>query len=110
MGRTISSPNTFKTCYIAEVKEELGILKRRLRKRGRKVRTPEKYKPYIRKAIERLGEEATYKEIQEEAFRLYMEENGFPVDKYFGALKLDRKFVDAIALDKDIYYLPTSSN
>jgi hypothetical protein len=32
MTKTINSPNSFKTCYIAEVKEELGLLKRKLKK------------------------------------------------------------------------------
>ena len=107
MGRPITSPASFKTCYIAEVKEEMGILRRKLKKE-RKIRAPQKYKRYIKMAIESLGEGATYKEIQREAYRLYCqekeEEKKSKVEKYFGVFKADKDLVAKVALNKDIYY------
>jgi hypothetical protein len=107
MAKAISSPNSFKTCYIAEVKEELGLLERKLKKE-RKIKAPQKYKRYIRMAIESLGRNATYKEIQREAFRLYQEEKkkerSSKVAKYFGVFRADKEVVLKLAQDKDICY------
>jgi hypothetical protein len=107
LGKLITSPASFKTCYIAEVKEEMGILKRKL-KRERKIRAPQKYKRYIKMAIESLGEGASYKEIQQEAYRLYCQEmeekKRSRIGKYFGVFKADKDLVDKVVLNKDIYY------
>ncbi len=107
MAKTINSPNSFKTCYIAEVKEELGLLERKLKKE-RKIKAPQKYKQYIRMAIESLGKDATYKEIQQEAFRLYQEEKkkekSSKIARYFGIFEAERGLVLKFAQDKDICY------
>jgi len=57
--KTIKSPNAFKSCYIAEVKEDLGLLKKR--KQKRKIKAPEHIKEIIKEAIKRLGYKGTYK-------------------------------------------------
>ena len=107
MAKTINSPNSFKTCYIAEVKEELGLLERKLKKE-RKIKAPQKYKRYIKMAIESLGKDATYKEIQQEAFRLYQEERkkerSSKVAKYFGIFRAEKELVLKLAQDKDVCY------
>ena len=116
--RKITSPRAFKTCYIAEVKEELG-LKSRTRiaanRRGleRKVKTPKHIKKLLIKAIKLLtnetGKTPTYKQIQEKAFELYQEElkENSIVKKYYGFLKIseeDKEFVRKIVEDKELYY------
>ena len=59
-------------------------------------------------AIESLGRNATYKEIQREAFRLYQEEKkkerSSKVIKYFGIFRADKEVVLKLAQDKDICY------
>ncbi len=102
--RLITSPNAFKTCYISEVKEELGLLKRK-RKKIRKTRTPQYLKPFIRQAIKELGSNATYKEIQRKALELYQRSISKEIETFFGVFKTDnKKFVEKIAEDKGIYY------
>jgi len=102
--RLITSPNAFKTCYISEVKEELGLLKGK-RKRIRKIKTPQYLKPFIRQAIKELGSKATYKEIQEKALELYQRSISKEIETFFGIFKVDDKeFVEKIAEDEEIYY------
>ncbi|WP_158025390.1 hypothetical protein [Desulfurobacterium indicum] len=45
--RLITSPGAFKTSYIAEIKEELGLLKKK-RKKTRKIKAPKYLKPFIK--------------------------------------------------------------
>ncbi|KJR40646.1 hypothetical protein MCHI_003463 [Candidatus Magnetoovum chiemensis] len=67
--RNITSPNTFKTCYIAQVKEEIGLpVKRASNRKGlsRKIVVPDDLRTYIKQAIENLknNRQAIYKNIQ----------------------------------------------
>ena len=52
-----------------EVKEELGLLKKR--KENRKIKAPGYIKKIIKEAIKRLGYIGTYKEIQEKNLEVY---------------------------------------
>ncbi len=72
--KILKSPNSLKTSYIADVKEELGFLKRR-RVVNRKIKVPDYLKPYIVRAIKQLGKDAKYKDIQKKAFEIYQKEN-----------------------------------
>ncbi|HIC09271.1 MAG TPA: hypothetical protein EYO62_04395 [Aquificales bacterium] len=83
MRKAITSPQTFKTCYIAAVKEELGLLKRK-RTAKRKVKPPQHLRWAIKEALTRKPN-ATYKEIQRLAFEIYRqkERENLP---FFGAL------------------------
>ncbi len=102
--RKLKSPNSFKTSYIADVKEELGFLKNK-KVKSRKIKAPSYLKPYIIRAIKELGKKATYKDIQKRAFEIYQMENLKKIDKYYGIFKLeDESFINNIALDKEIYY------
>ena len=102
--RAINSPKAFKTCYIADVKEELGLLKRK-RKNFRKVKAPEHLKVFIKRAIEELGRDAKYRDIQQKALELYRESLGRKVEKYFGVLRLDDdSFIKKLAESETIYY------
>jgi phage gp29-like protein len=102
--RLITSPGAFKTCYISEVKEELGLLKGK-RGKVRKTRTPQHLKPFIRQAIKELGNNATYKEIQRKALELYQESVSKEIEAFFGMFKTsDERFVEKVAEDEGIYY------
>jgi hypothetical protein len=102
--RLITSPNAFKSSYIAEIKEELGLLRRK-RKITRKIKAPDYIKPFIKEAISNLGNGATYKQIQKEALRLYNEHTSGRVLKYYGILKIsDKSFAKSMIEDKGIYY------
>ncbi len=113
--RKLTSANAFKTSYVAEIKEELG-LKSRIKvapnRRGpkRRVRTPLYLKRFIFEAIGILSKETgkvpTYKQIQQKAFELYKDaEKNFLVDKYYGFLKTDdRDFIRNIVEDEKLYY------
>jgi len=99
--RLKTSPNAFKTSYISEVKKELGLLKKR--KKLRKTKTPEHLKPFIRQAIKKLGNNATYKEIQRKALELYQENISKEIEVFFGMFKTsDEKFVEEVAEDEGI--------
>lgn len=116
--RKITSPRAFKTCYIAEVKEELGLkskTKIAANRRGleRKVKTPDHIKKFLIRAIKLLTTETckmpTYKQIQEKAFELYQEEiqKTSLVERYYGFLKIsekDKEFIRKIAEDEALYY------
>lgn len=102
--RKITSPQAFKTSYIAEVKEEIGISLRK-RTRARKVKTPEYLKPIIRKAIELLGEKAPYRDIQKKALEIYQEMYGGEIDKFYGALQItDKEAFKHLVEDAEIVY------
>jgi len=102
--REIKSPATFKSCYIADVKEEMGIpVKKKVAKR--KIQAPDHIKPFIRQALENLPPGATIKQIQEEALKLYQEHISGDIQKYFGAFRTDDvSLVRSIAEDKGIFY------
>jgi len=104
--RLIKSPNAFKACYIAEVKEDLGLLKRP--KKERRVKAPEHMKNIIKEAIKRLGYKGTYKEIQEKSLEIYREwlTQGKlkKLQDFRGAFKADRDLVIKIAQDEEIFY------
>ncbi len=102
--REIRSPSTFKTSYIAEVKEEMGLLTRK-RGENRKVKAPQHLKPFIKQAIENLGLEATYANIQKEALRLYQEHLSGEIEEFYGIFKVkDPSKIREIAEDKEIFY------
>jgi hypothetical protein len=109
----ITSPNSFKTCYIADVKEELGLLTRKASNRQghlRKIKAPEEYKKFIKKAIKELkaeGEKQTYKNIQQKAFEIYKSKTQNDLlNKYFASIerKLDYSTIQKIVEDEDLLY------
>ena len=111
--RTISSPNTFKTCYIAQIKKDLGFPVRKAANRKGKdgiTKVNETLRPFIEKAIlilnEKTGEIPSYKDVQQLSFKLYKESKGkSESDALFGSVKFeDTEFVKSIAEDKDIFY------
>jgi len=104
--RFIESPNAFKPCYIAEVKEELGLLKKR--KKYRKIKAPEYMKKIIKEAIKRLNYSGTYKEIQEKSLEVYKEwlneRKLGKLRKFRGSFKAPKDFVIKIAQNEEIFY------
>ena len=111
--KTITSHNTFKTCYIAQVKEELGLpVKRASNRKGknRKVQIRQELKPFIKQAIIALkkqsGRVPFYREIQKKAFELYKSSVEKPKsDKFYGIFKpKNNAYMKQIAGDKEIYY------
>ena len=104
--RLIKSENAFKPSYIAEVKEELGLLKKR--KKERKVKAPEHIKEIIKEAIKRLGYSGTYKDIQIKSLEVYNEwlAQGKlkKLQKFRGSFKIDKELVIKIAQDEEIFY------
>ena len=102
--RLITSASTFKTSYIAEIKESIGapVKKRRAK---RKIKTPPHLRPFIEQALNNLGPEASYRDIQEEALRLYNEHVSGEIERFFGRFKVtDTSFIKEIAEDKGLYY------
>ena len=103
--RLVTSPSSFKSCYIAEVKESMGEPLKRKRTAKRKVKTPAHLRPFIKQALENLGPSATYREIQGEALRLYNEALSAEIDSYFGRFQLgSASLVKEIAEDEGIFY------
>jgi hypothetical protein len=109
----VTSPNSFKTCYIADVKEELNLLTRKAPNRigeTRKIKAPEEYKIFIKKAIDELAKEGisqTYKNIQKKAFEIYKrEKDDNTFNKYFGRIKsnLSPNEIKKIVDDEDFSY------
>jgi len=95
--RPIKSPNAFKTCYIADIKERLGLRVRTSPNRKsseRKIKCPKFHSKFIKEAIKQLqnqGEKLTYKNIQKVAFEIYKErttEN--KINKYLNSIKTDK--------------------
>ncbi|MDL1956657.1 MAG: hypothetical protein LWW95_06390 [Candidatus Desulfofervidus auxilii] len=107
--KMINSPATFKTCYIAQVKEELNLPVRKAWNREgkqRKVQVPLGLKEYIKKAIkmlmdEKKGEIPSYKEIQKKAFEIYQDTLKTNSEKFFGIFRTKNKeYVRKITEDK----------
>lgn len=111
--KRIASPESFKTCFIAQVKEEMGFPVRKAHNRRgiqRKITVRPELRPFIEKAISQLhrNEEKfpTYKQIQNAAFRLYRESTPFSeVDRLYGSLAADNP-EEAISIieDKNMFY------
>ena len=113
--REITSQNSFKTCHIAHVKEEKGLLTRKAPNRQgavRKIKVPKLQKIYIEKAMEELKKEGikqTYKNIQKKAFEIYQrEKKEKSIEKYFGSIKANKNLslsdIEKIVEDEDIMY------
>ena len=107
----MKSPNSIKTCYIAVVKEEMGLPVKPAHNRigrERKVRTPRWVKPFIRQAIMELTsakDKATYKEIQRRAFEIYLKTSQqSKVARSKGMLSGKPKEVQDFINDKEIFY------
>ena len=108
----ITSPQTFKTCYIAQMKEEVGLPVRTAPNRAgskRMIQTPKHLKKYIKKAIlalmEKRKEVPTYREIQQKAFELYKMDHQLEGNKFLGIIKIDDvKWAKGIIEDEQIYY------
>jgi len=95
--KPIKSPNAFKTCYIADIKEKLGFKVRVSSNRKnleRKIKCPKFHSKFIKEAIKQLqnqGKKLTYKNIQKTAFEIYKEkttEN--KINKYLNSIKIDK--------------------
>lgn len=111
--KTITSQNTFKTCYIAQVKEELGLPVRKASNRKgnkRKVQLRQELKPFIQQAIivlqKQSGRVPLYKDIQKKAFELYKSSvEKSKCDRFYGILKSkDETYVKQIIEDQECYY------
>ena len=111
--RMITSPNTFKTCYIAQMKEELGLPVRtssNRKEKFRSVRVTKELKPFIKKAIQYLlntnEKMPTYKEIQQKSFDIYMNENKkSKSESYYGIFQSENKnSVIQTINDRNIFY------
>ena len=109
----INSVNAIKTCYIADVKEQLGLITRTAANRqgNRKIKAPKEYVELIKQAIYQLNknnEKATYINIQKKAFEIYQQEKKHNTlfKKYFGAIKtnLNPKELQKIIDDEDLSY------
>lgn len=110
----VTSANSFKTCYIAEVKEDMGLLTGRVQRRGatRKIKAPEEYKKYISQAIKELqanGKKATYKEIQQKAFEIYQEDRkNSLIQKYMNTIKPSKELsndkIKMLIEDEELIY------
>jgi len=107
----IRSPSTFKTCWIAEAMEELGLPVRTAPNRrasGRKVKAPPEKKRLLKEAILSLQKEGkvkpTYKEVQQRAFELYRTHNKPSVLKFYGRVKADKGLVTEVLQDEGLIY------
>ena len=107
----MKSPNTIKTCFVAQVKEEMGFPVTRAHNRisdERKVKAPDWLKPIIKQAILELNKEKenpTYKEIQQRAFEIYKNsKKDSIVLNTKGLLKGKREEVIDFINDREIYY------
>ncbi len=91
--KKITSPNAFKTSYIASVKEILNLPVRKAHNRNgnkRKFKAPEFHARFIIKAIRELekeGKSLTYKNIQIKAFQIYQQEEENKIEKYMNIIK-----------------------
>lgn len=111
--RKITSPNTFKTCYIAQVKEELGFPVRKASNRKgvqRRVTVRPDLRTFIEQAILGLqkekGRSPQYKEVQKEAFNLYRKTvETSRSDDFFGMFRSnDPQAAREIIEDKQVFY------
>lgn len=108
----ITSLNSIKSCYIAEVLEEMGFPVKPAHNRlggERKVKTPEKLKPFIWEAIEELLREKgsySYKEIQKRALALIMKSQKEGVVRRTKGIVADvKELVEEMADDESLFYL-----
>lgn len=111
--KPITSPESFKTCFIAQVKEEMGFAVSKAHNRrgnNRKITVRAELRPFIEKAISQLNrtqkEFPTYKQIQTVAFRLYRESTQYSeVDRLYGSFAADDP-EEAISIieDKNMFY------
>ncbi|MFP4031683.1 MAG: hypothetical protein ACLFTV_08995 [Desulfococcaceae bacterium] len=111
--KPITSPESFKTCFIAQVKEEMGFAVRKAHNRrgnSRKITVRAELRPFIEKAINQLRRTGnkfpTYKQIQNAAFNLYRESTQFSeVDRLYGSFASDDP-EEAISIieDKNMFY------
>jgi hypothetical protein len=108
----ITSPNSIKSCYIAEVLKEMGFPVKPAHNRlgeERRVKTPERLKPFIRKAVEELLRERgsySYKEIQKRALALIMKsQEESAVRKTKGIVAEVKELVREMADDESLFYL-----
>ena len=99
MGKIIKSPFIFKTCYIAVVKEELGLLKRET-KSIRKLKPPVHLKWTIVEALRRKP----YREIQKLAFKIFKEKQktALPFYGVLGNVKTD--LLEEVLNSKELSY------
>ncbi len=99
--KSVKSPNTFKTSYIAAVKEELGLLKRKQTSK-RKIKAPPHLKWAIVEALKRKPN-ASYREIQRLAFQIFKERSeNLP---FLGALgKVELHKLKEVLNDKGLSY------
>jgi len=102
MAKSINSPNTFKTSYIAAVKEELGLLKRR-RKSYRKIKPPAHLKWAIVEALQQRPK-ASYKEIQVLAFKIFKEKSRVNLPFYGVLGKVEDRLLEEVLSDKGLSY------
>ncbi len=101
--RLVRSPSNFKSSYIVEIKESIGapVKKRRAK---RKIKTPPHLRQLIEEALNNLGPEASYREIQEEALRLCNEHVSGEIDSFFGRFKVTHtSLIKEITEDKGLY-------
>jgi hypothetical protein len=102
MARSVKSPNTFKTCYIAAVKEEMGLLRRKL-KPVRRIKPPAHLRWAIEEALRRKPN-GTYREIQELALEIYNRGRAENLP-FFGALgEVDEESLNEVLNDKGLAY------
>ncbi|OAG27462.1 hypothetical protein [Thermodesulfatator autotrophicus] len=115
--KKISSPRAIKTCYIAQIKEEMGLKPKNRRAANRKgehrrVKTPDYLKPILKEAFNILlaekGTIPSYKEVQQKAFEILKKREEFNItEKYFAFLEIsedDKNFVEKIAESEEIFY------
>lgn len=108
----ILKPSAFKTCYIAQVKEEMGFKVKRAHNRQadeRKHKVPKHLREYIEKAIRLLKKQpvrATYRKIQQKAFELYRKqlETQVEVKEFRGIFKDSPDMVKKITEDEGLSY------
>lgn len=108
----ITSPNSIKSCYIAEVLKEMGFPVKPAHNRlgeERRVKTPERLKPFIRRAVEELIREKgsySYREIQRRTLDLIIRsQERSVVRRTRGIISEVKEFVKEMADDESLFYL-----
>lgn len=111
--RRPTSPQAIKTCWIAEVKEELGRNHRgpaanRFSRSERKVKAPSRLKPIICQVIpdleESQGRHPTYREIRQEVLRRLTGNLSSVTAKTWHSIRLRPPDLVQLAQDKDLSY------
>ena len=106
----ITSLNSIKSSYIAEVLEEMGFPVRPAHNRlgERRVKTPKRLKPFIERAIRELLDEKgsySYREIKERVMALLREAEGQSIVlKTRGMISEVRDLVKELADDEEVFY------